>query len=304
MNRGTILVTGADLPAPALEILQDYDIVYAGRAPTESDLVGLVLAHDPVGMIVRYGKITAKVIKSGKRLKALSKYGSGIDSIDTVAAEQCAVEVRAAAGVNAVSVAEHAVGLMLACSKSLLGLDQRMRAGYWDKPIHRSRELQGRTLGLIGLGAIGRHVASVSGALGMRVLSHDPYLKEMPPGIEKAAIDDIWTNSDVISLHCPLNDETRGLVDRRSFEAMKPGVILINTARGGIVDEDALLEAIRNGKVSRAGIDCFAQEPPPSDHPFFLEDRIVLTPHVGAVSEEAYVRVGIAASRNLLDCLR
>ena len=149
----TIIVTGADLAQQALDLLQGYDIVYAGKTPTEQDLVALCRRHDPVAIIVRYGKVGAAVMDAGPSLKVISKHGSGTDTIDKAAAAQRGIEVVAAVGANAAAVAEQALALLLACAKSVVQLDSRMHSGHWDKATHKSLELAGRTVGLVGLGA-------------------------------------------------------------------------------------------------------------------------------------------------------
>jgi len=300
----TILVTGADLAPQALALLQGFEMIYAGKTPTQDDLLALCRAHDPVAIIVRYGKVDAAMIEAAPSLQVISKHGSGTDTIDKVAAKARGIEVVAAAGANAAAVAEQALALMLACAKSVVQLDARMRAGHWDKATHKSLELHGRTVGLVGLGAIGQRFAKMADAMGMRVLGFDPFAKELPSFIEPASLDDIWRESDVISLHCPLTDENRKLVNARTLARCKTGVIVINTARGGLIDEAALLDAVRSGQVGSAGLDSFAVEPMTAGHPFQHEQRILLSPHIGGVTGDAYVNMGTAAARNVLAVLQ
>lgn len=299
-GKSKILVTAADLASQALAFLSDYDVVYAGLAPQESDLVGLMQKHDPIGVIVRYGRITANVINAGKSLKAISKHGSGIDTIDVEAAKQKGIVVCAAIGVNAAAVAEHTIALMLACAKSVPAMNARMHSGNWDKATHKSLELNGRTLGLIGLGAIGQRVALIAAAMGMKVIGYDPFVKNLPENIQLTTLDAIWEQADVISLHCPLTNDNKNLLDAQALARVKRGVIVVNTARGGLVDEQALLMAVRSGHVAVAGLDSFQQEPLPENHPFYTERNIVLTPHIGGVTTDAYVNMGLTSVRNLL----
>jgi D-3-phosphoglycerate dehydrogenase len=298
-----VLVTGADLAPAALELLTDFEMVYAGKTPTEADLVALCRVHDPVAIIVRYGKVGAAVMDAAPSLRVVSKHGSGTDTIDKVAAQARGVAVVAAAGANAAAVAEQALALMLACAKSVVPLDARMRAGYWDKATHKSLELHGRTVGVVGLGAIGQRFARMADALGMRVLGFDPYARDLPVWIEPATLDAIWREADVISLHCPLTEENRNLLDARTLARCKTGVIVVNTARGGLIDEAALLEAVQSGHVRSAGLDSFAVEPMAPGHAFLQEARILLSPHIGGVTGDAYVNMGVAAARNLLAVL-
>ncbi|WP_454688700.1 hydroxyacid dehydrogenase [Achromobacter aloeverae] len=299
-----VLVTAADLAPAALDLLRDYQVEYAGARFTEEQLAGLVARHDPVALIVRYGRITPKVIGAGKSLRVISKHGSGTDNIDCGAAAERGIAIKAATGANAAAVAEHAIALLLACAKSIVAMNVRMHAGHWDKATHKSIELRGKTLGLIGLGAIGRNTAAIAHAMGMRVLGHDPYARDLPDSIATVPLDRIWAESDAISLHAPLTDETRGIVNAGTLARCRDGVIIVNTARGGLVDEAALVAAARSGKVAGAGLDSFSQEPPPADHPYFGIPNLVLSPHVGGVTRDAYVSMGTAAANNVLAVLR
>jgi D-3-phosphoglycerate dehydrogenase / 2-oxoglutarate reductase len=297
------LVTGNDLAGPALALLKDYEVVYAGKAPTDDDIVALCRQHDPVAIIVRYGKVGAAAMAAAPSLKVISKHGSGTDTIDKTAAAARGIQVVAAAGANAAAVAEHALALLLACAKSVTVLNERMHAGHWDKATHKSVELEGRTVGLVGLGAIGLRFARMADAMGMRVLGFDPYAKELPPLVERTDLETIWREADAISLHCPLTNDNAKLLNARTLAACRRGVIVVNTARGGLIDEAALLEAIRSGQVASAGLDSFAVEPMTAPHPFHGEPRITLSPHIGGVTTDAYVKMGVAAAKNALDVL-
>jgi len=298
-----IVVTGADLAPQALALLEGHEVVYAGKTPTEEDLVALCRAHDPVAIIVRYGKVGASVMDAAPSLKVISKHGSGTDTIDKAAASVRGIEVVAAVGANAAAVAEQALALLLACAKSVVALDARMHAGHWDKATHKSLELGGRTIGLVGLGAIGLRFARMADALGMRVLGFDPFAKNLPAHVEAVDLATLWRESDAISLHCPLTEDNRGLLNAQTLAQCKRGVIVVNTARGGLIDEDALLEAVRSGQVAMAGLDSFAVEPMAPGHPFQGEKRIVLSPHIGGVTGDAYVNMGVGAAKNLLQVL-
>lgn len=299
----TVLVTGADLAPQALALLNNMEVVYAGKTPTEDDLIALCQRHDPVAIIVRYGKVGAKVMDAAPSLKVISKHGSGTDTIDKVAASARGIEVVAAVGANAAAVAEQALALMLACAKSVVALDARMHAGHWDKATHKSLELGGRTVGLVGLGAIGQRFARMAHAMDMRVIGFDPFAKNLPDYIQTVDLATIWRESDVVSLHCPLTDENRGMLNADTLAQCKRGVIVVNTARGGLIDEAALLQAVRSGQVAGAGLDSFAVEPMTAGHPFQGQERIVLSPHIGGVTSDAYVNMGVAAARNLLAVL-
>ena len=298
-----ILVTGADLAPQALDLLEGYEVIYAGKTPTEDDLVALCRAHDPVAIIVRYGKVGPAVMDAAPSLKVISKHGSGTDTIDKTAAQARGIEVVAAAGANAAAVAEQALALLLACAKSVVALDARMHAGHWDKATHKSLELGGRTIGLIGLGAIGLRFARMADALGMRVLGFDPYAKSLPAHVQAVDLATLWAESDAISLHCPLTDDNRGLLNAQTLARCKRGVIVINTARGGLIEEASLLAAVRSGQVAMAGLDSFALEPMTPGHPFQGEKNFVLSPHIGGVTSDAYVNMGVGAAKNLLQVI-
>lgn len=298
--RPAILVTAADLAPQALALLTDFDIVFAGKTPTEDDVVALCQRHNPVAIIVRYSKVGTAAMDAAPALKVISKHGSGTDTIDKVAAQARGIQVVAAVGANAAAVAEQALALLLACAKSVVHLNERMHAGHWDKATHKSVELAGRTVGVIGLGAIGQRFARMAHAMDMRVLGFDPYATKLPDYIEQASLDTIWHEADALSLHCPLTTDNAQLLNAQTLAACKPGVIVVNTARGGLIDEAALLAAVRTGQVAAAGLDSFAVEPMTAPHIFHGEPRVLLSPHIGGVTADAYVKMGVAAAQNAL----
>ena len=303
MSRPRLIVTGADLAQQALALLTDFEIVYAGKTPTEADLVALCQTHDPVAIILRYGAIGARVMDAAPSLRVISKHGSGTDTIDHDAARARGIAVRAAIGANAAAVAEQALALLLACAKSVVDLNTRMHAGHWDKATHKSIELQGRTIGVVGLGAIGQRFARLCEAMGMRVLGVDPFARNLPDYIESVDLETIWRESDAISFHCPLTPENRGLVNAQTLARCKQGVIIVNTARGGLINEADLLAAVQSRQVFAAGLDTFAIEPMTSPHPFHTTPHLILSPHIGGVTSDAYINMGVGAARNVLDVL-
>jgi D-3-phosphoglycerate dehydrogenase len=303
VSRPCLIVTGADLAQQALELLTGFEIVYAGKTPTEDDMVALCQRHDPVAIIVRYGAMGAKVMDAAPSLRVISKHGSGTDTIDKAAAQARGIEVRAAVGANAAAVAEQALALLLACAKSVVNLNTRMHAGHWDKATHKSIELHGRTIGLIGLGAIGQRFAGMCHAMGMQVLGFDPFAQNLPEFIRPVDLDTIWRESDAISLHCPLTPENRGMVNAQTLAQCKPGVIVVNTARGGLVNEADLLAAVQSRQIFAAGLDSFAVEPMTAPHIFHNAPHILLSPHIGGVTSDAYINMGVGAARHVLDVL-
>lgn len=304
-KKPVLLVTGSDLAPQALELLHAFDVCYAGKQCSEETVLALAREKDPVAMIVRYGKIGASIMDAAPSLKVISKHGSGIDVIDQKAASERGIAVKAAVGANAAAVAEHAWALILACAKAVPHLNDRMRAGHWDKSTHKTIELNGRTLGIVGLGEIGRRAAVTGVALGMHVLAFDPYARTVPEGVTLVDnLQQLYRESDVVSLHCPLTDENRGMLNRETLAQFKDGAILINTARGGLIDESALADALLSGKLYAAGLDSFAVEPMTAPHPFQKIPNLILSPHIGGVSDAAYVNMGVGAARNVLAVLR
>ena len=301
MSKPALLVTAADLAPQALALLQDFEIVYAGKTPQPADIVELARRHDPVAIIVRYSQVGAEAMDAAPSLKVISKHGSGTDTIDKAAAAARGIAVKAAVGANAAAVAEQAMALLLACAKSVVKLNDRMHHGHWDKATHKSVELAGRTVGVVGLGAIGRRFARMAAAMDMRVIGFDPFAKDLPDYVQQVDLATLWREADAISLHCPLTEENRNLLNADTFAQCKRGVIIVNTGRGGLIDEPALLAALETGQVSMAGLDAFAQEPTPADHPFFGNPQLVLSPHIGGVTGDAYVNMGVAAARNVLE---
>lgn len=302
--RPTILVTAHDLAPQALALLGDYEIVFAGKTPSEDDVVALCRQHDPVAIIVRYSKVGAAAMDAAPSLKVISKHGSGTDTIDKVAAKARGIEVVAAVGANAAAVAEQAMALLLAAAKSVVALNERMHAGHWDKATHKSIELEGRNIGVIGLGAIGLRFARMADAMRMRVLGFDPYAKDLPAYVQRVDLETLWREADAISLHCPLTSDNANMLNARTLQACKPGVLIVNTARGGLIDEAALLEGVRSGQVGHAALDSFAVEPMTSPHPFQGQAGFTLSPHVGGVTADAYVKMGVAAAGNAIAVLQ
>ena len=298
-----IVVTGADLAPQALELLQKFEIVFAGKTPDEESLVRLCAEKQPVAILVRYGKVPSRVMDASKNLRVIAKHGVGIDTIDSQAAAERGITVKAATGANAGAVAEHTWALILDCAKGTTKLNARMHAGHWDKVTHKALELKGKTLGLVGLGAIGQRVANIGVAFGMHVIAYDPYASKAPAGVTVADLATVISQSEVLSLNCPLTEQNRNMINRVTLAKMKDGAILVNTARGGLVDEAALLDAVKSGKLRAAGLDSFQVEPMAAPHIFHGVPGIILTPHTGGVTSDAYVSMGTAAARNILAVL-
>jgi D-3-phosphoglycerate dehydrogenase len=227
-------------------------------------------------------KFTEGVFGACPRLRMLSVWGTGTDHVDLAAAARHGVTVTNTPGVSAISIAEHTLALLFAVARRIPRIDRATRAGEW--PRGRSVELHGKTCGLVGLGAIGRQFARLASAIGMRVVAWTMHPR---PGDPIVPLDELYRTSDVVSLHLRLSPETEGLIGTPQFALMKPGAILINTARGAIVREEALIEALTSRRIAGAGLDVFATEPLPSGHPLTELDNVVLTPHCAGITPEA-----------------
>ncbi|SNR69244.1 hydroxyacid dehydrogenase [Paracoccus sediminis] len=304
-----ILITGPSLDPAAARLLVEagYRPVYVPAYADGNGLIVAMAAADPVGILARMGHVGEAALNAAPRLAVISKHGAGVDNIDVDAASRRGIPVLNAAGANAVSVAEHAIALLFAVSKKVIPLDRGIREGRWEKSGFQGRELAGSVMGLVAFGAIARQTARFAKALGMEVRAHDPFAPAdvfAAEGVESVEdLDALFAASDIISLHSPLTPATRHLVNAERLELMKPDAIIINTARGGLIDEAALSAALARARIFGAGLDTFAQEPPPADHPFWSESRLVLSPHIGGVTAAANRRVGIEAAQGIVDIL-
>ena len=251
-------------------------------------------------------KFTAELMDISPELKVISRTGVGVDNVDIEAATSRGIMVLNTPTANAVSVAEHAVTLMLALAKQLVFLDTSIRNdNFKARRLNLPIDVDGKTLGLIGCGGIGRLVA-LKCRLGfnMRVVGYDPYLKTAPEGIELVSeLDALYSQADFISIHLPLTPETHGMINRDTLKKLKPGAILINTSRGGIVDEAALADALNNGTIGGAGLDVFEKEPVAMDSPLLQAKNLIMTPHSAALTKECVVRVANAAAAGIIDAI-
>jgi D-3-phosphoglycerate dehydrogenase len=261
--------------------------------------------RDYEGVIVRSAtKVTRRVIEAADGLRLVGRAGVGVDNIDLEAATQRGVVVMNTPLGNITSAAEHALALMTALARHVPAADAKMKEGGWDKKKFTGVELTGKTLGVVGLGKIGTIVARVARAFPMRILVHDPYLNPKRAeelDVELADLDRLLKESDFVTLHVPLNDSTRGLIGKDALAKMKPTARLINCSRGGVVDEDALAEALRDGRIAAAALDVYATEPLPAESPLRAAPNIILTPHLGASTAEAQEKVAEDLARQFVD---
>lgn len=266
------------------------------------ELAAIVGDYD--GLVVRSAtKVTAAILAKAGKLKVIGRAGAGVDTIDVEAATRAGVLVMNTPGQNANGVAELVFAHMLSLIRHVAVGTQSLREGRWEKKNLSGTELKGKTLGLLGFGAIGRRVAAIAEAFGMTIMAYDPFLNEnqiRSGGARPAGLDDILKEADFVSLHLPRTAETANMIDAAALAKMKPGAFLINCARGGLVDEAALVEALKSGRLGGAGLDVFAAEPPAPDHPLFALDNFVGTPHIGASTAESQVNVAVAVARQMV----
>lgn len=293
-----------DMSKKAVDLLSQAGFqvdVKTGMKPEE--LAAVVGQYHGLG-IRSASKVTAAVLANPGKLKIIGRAGVGVDNIDVKVANEKGVLVINTPQGNAAAAAELAIGLMFALARKIPGADASMKRGEWEKKKFMGVEIAGKTLGVVGLGNIGRNAAQRGVGLGMKVIGFDPHPpKELPAGVTVASLDDVITKSDFITLHVPLVESTKNLFNAQTFAKMKKGSFLINCARGGIVDESAVLPALESGQLAGAALDVFGKEPPEAS-PLFKHDNVILTPHLGASSKEAQEKVAIELAEVFIGFLK
>lgn len=300
----TIAITAPDLARPGLDVLcaAGCRVLFVTDNSTDTELLALVRREKIDGILARHG-VSANVIRATGTLRCISRHGAGYNSVDIPAATAKRIPVLVAAGVNAQSVAELTVGLMIAVARSIPTHDANLHGARWIKGP-AGTQLGGRTMGVVGLGAVGKRVARAAAGLGLKVMAYDPYINAVIDGVERmASLADLLSRAEVLSLHCPLTDETEGMIGAAQLAALPKDAILLNAARGPIVEEDALVDALRSGQLLGAGLDTFRDEPPAADCPLLSLPNVVLSPHIGAHTGYANDAVSSTAAENLLRVL-
>ncbi len=296
----------ADKMSPrAAEIFRNHGIEVEERIGLDRDaLVACIGDYD--GLVVRSStKVTPKVLEAADKLRVIGRAGIGVDNIDVGAATAHGVIVMNTPFGNAITTAEHAVAMMMALARQIPAANGSTKSGKWEKSRFMGVELAGKTVGVIGCGNIGAIVADRAMGLKMKVIAHDPYLSEehaIDIGVEKVDLDTLFGRADVITLHTPLTDQTRNIIDRNAIAKMKPGVRIVNCARGGLVVEDDLHAALQNGHVAGAALDVFEEEPA-TGNPLVQLENVVSTPHLGASTTEAQVNVALQIAEQVSDYL-
>ena len=308
MRSPTIFVTATRLAAAGLDLLAQAGarVIYLRNADS-TDEVEHVMGSEPLDAVIsRTVPLTAKAIAACPTLKVISKHGVGVSNIDVDAATTRGIPVYVTPGANAQSVAEMTLGLMFAAARRIAWMDRELHAGNWSR-AQDGIELHGKTLALVGLGQVGQRVAKVCLALGMPVVAFDPALAGRPSPVAGVrllpSLDALLPEADVLSLHVPLNRHTRDMLGAAQFAAMPRGAILVNTARGEVVDERALIAALVSGQLHAAGLDTMAVEPLPAGSPLAALPNVVLTPHVGGSTPAALAGMAAGAARNVLGWL-
>ncbi|MEZ5976607.1 MAG: phosphoglycerate dehydrogenase [Planctomycetota bacterium] len=297
-----------ELSPTAVAILRERGIDVEVRTGLEEAAL-CEAAADFDAIVVRSAtKITRKVIEASPRLRVVGRAGIGVDNIDQKAATERGVVVMNTPGGNTLSTAELALSLCFALARNLGAASRRAREGSWNKKGLMGTEITGKTLGVVGLGRVGGLLAERGLGVGMQVVAYDPYLaaagKGSPvPGVELAELDEVVSRADFLSMHVPLLDATRGMIGERELALMKPTAFVINTSRGGVVDEAALLAALDAGRIAGAALDVLEEEPPRADHPLLVHERTIVTPHLGASSKEAQDRVADMIAHQLAEFL-
>jgi D-3-phosphoglycerate dehydrogenase len=301
------IVVADELPQSALELLGAETGWLVDAKPGRSAPELTAALADADALLVRSAtRVTADLLKGATRLRVVGRAGTGVDNIDVPAASARGVLVVNAPGANSISVAEHTCALMLALARSVPAADRAMKGSKWEKKKFLGSELRGKTLGIAGLGRIGQEVAHRARAFGMRVVAHDPFIAEDVAaglGVELRSLDEVCSEADFLTLHLPATAETRHMINDARLARMKPGIRLINTARGDLVDEQALARAIEAGTVAGAALDVFEKEPP-ADWSLAHLPQVIATPHIAASTEEAQELVGLDTAAAVRDFLR
>ncbi len=298
----------SNYPPEALAHLEGLPVRFEARKAVEEDAV-IEAGREATALLVTAAYVTRRVMEALRpELRAVVRYGGGLDRIDLDAARELGVEVRNVRDFCTNEVADQTLALVMALSRRVVRYALETRAGGWgrvgDGPLLR---LSGKRAGVIGFGAIGRAVARRLQGVGMDVVAHDPFVDEATArelGVTPAPLEELLSSSHVVCVNCPLTDATRGLIGAEQFALMRPDALIVNTARGGIIDEDALVAALREDRIAGAGLDVLEQEPPPADHPLLAMGNVIITPHMAASSVEAMAELVVGVFRELGDALR
>jgi D-3-phosphoglycerate dehydrogenase / 2-oxoglutarate reductase len=305
-KRFRVLVTHNEIHPAGLQRLASIgaQVDFMSGPISEEDLLR-EMQRAPTDAILMRGNppLTGKVIEAGSSLRVISKQGVGVDSLDLAAAAERGVMVTTAGDANSAAVAELTMALLLTLRRDVMRLNNRMRAGFWDRPTYQGQELGGQTLGVIGLGRIGRRVADLAKCFGMRVITVARPGVDTNLVVKTMSLRELLAEADIVSLHCPLTADNRGFMNRDALAVMKPGALLINTARGALINEPDLAAALSEGRLGGAALDVFSVEPTSPDNPLFRAPNVIFTPHIGSETTASIERTAIRAVENIVAVL-
>jgi D-3-phosphoglycerate dehydrogenase len=308
MSKPIVLVTSTGMSEVAQNLLRGagIDIAFMQGPITERSLISEFSRQDIAAVILRGpAPFTPAVFDSAKNLKLIAKYGAGIDSVDLQSATARSVAVMVTSGANADAVAEHSLALMLALVRELPRFDRELRRGVWKDPRYVVRDFRERTVGIVGYGQIGQRTARLAGACGAKVVIHSRSRTDLPADMAwEDSLDRLVGRVGIVSLHCPLTDRTRGMIGPTQLGIMKPGALLINTSRGKLIDEPALIAALTSGQLAGAGLDVFATEPPGTSNPLFSLPNVICAPHIASSTSGAGAQMGTIAANSIISYLR
>ena len=301
------VLVASNIAEDAIELMRKEGLDVDVRAGiSEEELENIIGEYD--ALIVRSSpKVTKEIIEKGKNLKIIGRAGVGVDNIDLEAATQHGIVVVNAPGGNTISTAELTIGMIIAAARKIPQADRSVKDGKWERRKFVGVELRGKTLGVIGLGRVGYEVARRAKAFDMNVIAYDPYISEdraREIGVKLVSFEELIEKSDIITIHVPKTKDTENMISEREFEKMKDGVIIINCARGGIVNEQALVKAIKSGKVYAAALDVYSKEPPDKDNELLKLENVITTPHIGASTREAQKNVGLIIAEDIINMYR
>ena len=306
MSTFKVLITAQQLGPQAQQMLRDAggELIFMEDPINEATLTERLSVGDIDAVVLRGSKpFTKNVLSSAKNLKIIAKHGAGIDSVDLDEANRSGITIAVAAGANAYAVAEHSAAMMVAMVRGLHLLDKNVRKGKWESTSWNGRDFRGSVVGLVGYGSIGRHTAQLATAFGARVI----VLSRTPSKVDGyetvSSLEELLPQVDVLSLHCPLTEQTRGLIGKKELAQLKKGAIVINTARGAVIDEAALIESLESGHLGGAGLDTFEVEPIAPDNKLLKMENVILTSHVAGMTQQAVAMVGTLTAQNIIDTL-
>lgn len=293
-----VIMTAPRLAPQAVSVIEAAGgrLHYMRPYPAAAEVTTLAGRLNPVAILSRQGPVTAAAMDAAPGLRIIARHGVGVEDVDIPAAAARGIIVARAPGSNSRAVAEHTMALILALTKDLAPLSRHVGGGGWREAGTKVRDVAGLRLGLLGFGAIGRAVAQLAGAFGMSVCAYDPGGAVAPGVVPVAALEALWPQADVLSLHLPFTSATRHIVDAAAVSALPAGAIVVNTSRGGLVDEGALLAALERGHLAGAGLDVFETEPPLASDPLRSHARVIATPHVAGVTDGSLVTMGVMAA--------